>query len=170
MTRKNADRAMADYAASAFDVLSKPFKRTGRKQPANNVPKQTDDTGSVTFLDVVFFVFSYWRRQPGRLAIIFVLMGAATVADSLLPAASGRIVRHFGSRPGAPGAASAAAIAVYVFVGLAFAYLRAENNVHSGLEPLCRPKHAGLGQRVVRHGARLFFRLARQQFRRRNRA
>ena len=81
---------------------------------------------SATFLEVIRFVWSYWRRRPARLTVLFVLMTLGTLCDVLLPVIAGRLVDVLSAGPDAPGAQGAAlwTLIGFLVIALGFYLLR----------------------------------------------
>ncbi len=107
----------ADALEGRFVDPAKPSENTINSQHSDE-SKGT----SASFLEVLGFVLSYWRRRPRQVSLVFLLMALATIADALLPAAAGKIVDVLALGPDAPGAADNAQSAVYVFVFLAIGF------------------------------------------------
>jgi len=72
--------------------------------------------------EILRFIFGYWRRRPVMMASVWILMIVATIADSLLPAASGRIIDILSEGREAEGAEGAALEALLAFVALAVTF------------------------------------------------
>ncbi len=87
----------------------------------------SNEARGVSILTVLFFVFSYWRRQPVRLSALMTLLALATVADSLLPYASGRLIDVLAEGPERPEAKSQASNALILFFVLATSFYAMRN-------------------------------------------
>ncbi|MFC3692803.1 ABC transporter ATP-binding protein [Chenggangzhangella methanolivorans] len=77
-------------------------------------------SGASPFLRVLGFVFSHWRRQPKRLALVGGAIAAATAADLAIPVFAGRLVDALASADRAA-ALQAALDALWLIVALGFA-------------------------------------------------
>ena len=77
-------------------------------------------SGASPFLRVLRFVFSHWKRQPKRCALVAAAIIAATAADLAIPVFAGRLVDALASSD-RDAALSAALNALWLIVALGFA-------------------------------------------------
>ncbi|MEM8985470.1 MAG: ABC transporter ATP-binding protein [Pseudomonadota bacterium] len=105
-----------------------PIEGSAQGPGRNRRPRRLNEEGeelNTTFWQVLVFAWSYWRRSPVLFASTFVFMALATIADSLLPAASGRLIDLLTTDgPGAAERPVVQALMLFVCLSLAFFVLR----------------------------------------------